>query len=107
MKTIRAPKDDEVFDIFHEIGAEEFQKTPPHRMAARIRRLTDDAKARDATAEENGLLAGFLDALAETSTADLRKMGFKVTHPDKPKMQGEVKVIASPARKISVSLVKK
>lgn len=107
MKTIRPPDNDDVFEVFRELGADEFARTPAHRLGRRLQRLTGDAKALDAGAEEKGLLTGFLEALAGTSDDALRKMGLSVSRGATvaPKSRQDIAVAVSSGQRIFVGMV--
>ncbi len=82
MKTINPPKADEVFEVFRELGAEEFTKTPAHMLGRRLSAMMSDAGASNAGAEEKGLLTGFLDVLASKSLLELAEMNIWTSFPD-------------------------
>ncbi len=91
MKTITPPKADEVFELYRELGAEEFTKAPVHMLGKRLAAMMSDASAPSAGAEEKGLLTGFLDVLASKSLQELAEMGIWTSFPD-----DDVKNIGNP-----------
>lgn len=106
MKTIKVDHGED-FEMWRELGAEEFARTPTRRLGSRLQRLTNDAKSADAGAEEKGLLAGFLEALTAKSDSELRKMGLSVSRGEKigPKPRQALAVALSPEKRIVVGKV--